>query len=350
MRIVWFVVLLAAASAIGMMGMMRKPSGQTMEHEVVASYRRWKLKYGRLASTPAEADYRLKVFRNSYFDVKSGNEVYNEYLKSEGKPLLASPMFSLNQDADLSQEEYTAHITGLQLQEEAQELVSENSILGSNPAPKKLAADDFEIRVRDQGACHSCWAFSAISVAERVYHSLKRVQIDLSQQELVDCDQKSNGCMGGWPDWAFDYIGKSDVSPASAYPYQGDEEPCKNNSTPRVGLKGKMSGGRMAFSKESGKAIAAQGVWYSTGVNGSGRFRFLSATDDVYEIRGGGPTECSSSINHAVTVVEHTDEYVKILSSGGKGWANKGMKKVKPCSETAFWGVPNVIMFVKPNL
>lgn len=63
---------------------------------------------------------------------------------------------------------------------------------------------DYMIPVKNQGACGSCWAFSATSVMEGV-QAIKdgRPAIELSTQEAVDCTPNDqgywcNGCNGGW--------------------------------------------------------------------------------------------------------------------------------------------------------
>ena len=50
---------------------------------------------------------------------------------------------------------------------------------------------------RNQGdKCGSCWAFAAVSAIESANQILTGELLDLSEQELVDCDRSSYGCRG----------------------------------------------------------------------------------------------------------------------------------------------------------
>eukprot|EP00746_Dinoflagellata_sp_MGD_P003680 gnl/MRDRNA2_/MRDRNA2_107118_c0_seq1.p1 gnl/MRDRNA2_/MRDRNA2_107118_c0~~gnl/MRDRNA2_/MRDRNA2_107118_c0_seq1.p1 ORF type:complete len:349 (+),score=66.17 gnl/MRDRNA2_/MRDRNA2_107118_c0_seq1:103-1149(+) len=86
-------------------------------------------------------------------------------------------------------------------------------------------------RVKNQGSCGSCWSFAAAANVEGVNFVKNGKLIELSEQELVDCDKKegrNNGCMGGLPEWAFEdlaasgegFVGYED------YPYKGREFHC----------------------------------------------------------------------------------------------------------------------------
>ncbi len=79
--------------------------------------------------------------------------------------------------------------------------------------------------VKDQGQCGSCWSFSTTGALEGAYFLKTGSLVSYSEQQLVDCDNLSNGgrdhgCNGGLMDNAFNWIGKNNgLCTESAYPY-----------------------------------------------------------------------------------------------------------------------------------
>ncbi|XP_045802749.1 vignain-like [Trifolium pratense] len=63
--------------------------------------------------------------------------------------------------------------------------------------------------VRNQCNCGCCWAFAAVAAVEGINQIKTDVLQTLSPQELVDCDEGSQGCIIGWLDSGFRYIIKN---------------------------------------------------------------------------------------------------------------------------------------------
>lgn len=85
--------------------------------------------------------------------------------------------------------------------------------------------------VRNQLSCGSCWAFSTVGAFECAIKIKDGVNVDLSEQYLVSCNQHGWGCGGGW--WAHDM--HTNVADAcggvgavmdTLFPYQQADVPC----------------------------------------------------------------------------------------------------------------------------
>jgi len=76
--------------------------------------------------------------------------------------------------------------------------------------------------VKNQGACGSCWAFSATETVESVIAiDNGTVPVEYSPQQLVSCSSAygNAGCGGGWYFWAWDYMQTYAQETEAAYPY-----------------------------------------------------------------------------------------------------------------------------------
>ena len=68
---------------------------------------------------------------------------------------------------------------------------------------------DYKVsRVRYQGPCGSCWAFTIIAYLESMYSIMMQTRTipNLSEQFLVSCDTKNWGCYGGNTANALEYL------------------------------------------------------------------------------------------------------------------------------------------------
>merc|ERR1712137_1137761 len=85
--------------------------------------------------------------------------------------------------------------------------------------------------IKDQGHCGSCWAFGANAVLETEYALSTNTLHNLAEQQLVDCDTRSNGCSGGLSRYSFDgYYKTHGACSTASYAYKATDGSCKDTS------------------------------------------------------------------------------------------------------------------------
>lgn len=84
-------------------------------------------------------------------------------------------------------------------------------------------------RVKDQGKCGSCWAFSTIAQFEGAHKvSYGRLR-QFSEQHLVDCNivkGRNEGCDGGFMDTALEFLSENSAIYEEDYPYKAKDGEC----------------------------------------------------------------------------------------------------------------------------
>jgi cathepsin L len=181
--------------------------------------------------------------------------------------------------------------------------------------------------VKNQGQCGSCWAFSAVGTLESFY-LFKGQNTNLSEQQLVDCSrpQGNQGCNGGWPSSALNYVKANGITDGGSYPYVARDQGCKTQ----------------------GGAWKIGGISSYTGCNGltTGISAHpISVTVDASNwssYRSGAFSSCGASINHAVLLVGVVGGTWKIKNSWGTGWGESGYIRLaggNTCGVCAYAGV-----------
>lgn len=150
--------------------------------------------------------------------------------------------------------------------------------------------------VKDQGACGSCWAFSAVQNVEGQWAKAGKGLTPLAPQQVVDCDTKLGdmGCNGGWPSHAYEYmISTGGLEAEASYPYEGVDDTCRFDSAKVVA---KIS----SYVNVTQDVNAIQQALYEIGP--------LSVALDanVLQYYIGGivePITCGTQLDHAVLLV-----------------------------------------------
>lgn len=184
-------------------------------------------------------------------------------------------------------------------------------------------------RVKDQGACGSCWAFATTGALESALAARGR-KILLSEQNLVDCSRRygNNGCGGGLMDAALNYVRDHGIMSSLDYPYEAREGRCRARSDRVITrVRGSMilPRGNEAMLR---LALALRGP-LPVAIDAGAR-SFHSYKAGVYDDRA-----CKSnlrSLNHAVLLVGYGSEsghdYWLLKNSWGRNWGDNGYIKI----------------------
>lgn len=184
--------------------------------------------------------------------------------------------------------------------------------------------------VKNQGQCGSCWSFSTTGALEGAYFIKYGKLVSFSEQQLVDCDTRSNGgkdmgCNGGLMDNAFSWIEKNGgLCTESDYPYNSGttkksgscDTSCqvdtKSDVTSFVDVKSGSDSAMMDALSQQPVSVAIQADQQSFQLYKSGVFSGA----------------CGTSLDHGVLLVGYGSmdgsDYYRIKNSWGTTWGDDG--------------------------
>ncbi|XP_037398062.1 procathepsin L-like isoform X2 [Pygocentrus nattereri] len=286
----------------------------------------WKLKFGKHYGSMDEESRRKMTWLDNRKLILEHNLLADQGLRSY--------RLGMNHFADMDNLEYQAmfkgslrsfngtkaHKTTTFLQE-----VGGAALPGSVDWREKGAVTE----VKNQFTCDSCWAFSATGALEGQMFKKTGTLVSLSEQQLVDCSfgVGSNGCGGGWPSQAFQYVMQSrGLQTEKSYRYENMEGKCRFDPLRAYATcltyKNVTSGDEANL-----QHIVASIGPVSVGIDIS-RHTFQLYESGVYDDQ-----YCSDiHLNHAVLVVgygtEEEQEYWLVKNSWGVTWGEGGYIKM----------------------
>jgi C1A family cysteine protease len=188
-----------------------------------------------------------KFIKNHDRDYESNDEYRERYkiFKSNMKKVQflreterGTGAYGATQFADLTPEEFKQKHLGLDTSLKSGGNVGD-ALLPPADIPNVILPPEFDWRhynvvtpVKNQGSCGSCWAFSVTGNVEGQWAIRRGKLLELSEQELVDCDDLDNGCNGGLPENAYKAIQElGGLESEDDYVYDGIDEKCHFNKS-----------------------------------------------------------------------------------------------------------------------
>ncbi|CAB3246360.1 unnamed protein product [Arctia plantaginis] len=243
--------------------------------------------------------------------------------------------YGVTRFADLTYKEFKARYTGVNrsLRNNSQVSMKKADIPNLNlPANFDWREFDSVTEVKDQGSCGSGWAFSVIGNIEGQWRMQSGELVQLSEQQLLDCDTTDNGCGGGLPEHAYRAVEEmGGLETETNYPYESEGGKCAFNKTM---AKVKIQGSVNITSNETAMAQwLVQNGPISVGINAMTMQFYVGGISHPWK------SYCNaSSIDHAVLIVgfgvkEYPAYHKKIpywivKNSWGKSWGEEGYYRV----------------------
>lgn len=195
---------------------------------------------------------------------------------------------------------------------------------GPNAASVDWRTKNVVSKVKNQGGCGSCWAFSATESVESAYAIASgKPVLELAPQTYVNCVKNPNGCggtggcEGATMELAFNMTVQTGIALESTLPYAGSDQKCTSYKAAV-----KVTG----YVKNPVNDAAA----LETAVAQKGP-QSITVAASSWQLYGGGLFKgCSRKffgnnvLDHGVQLVGYTADYWIVRNSWGPGWGEKG--------------------------
>lgn len=286
----------------------------------------WKLLHNKAYKTVAEEEHRFTIFLHNYIQILTHNQNNS------------SVTLALNQFADLTDGEFTAMHTGLVRRNRKNTRVANFSLTA---LPEKV---DWRTKgavnpVKNQLACGSCWAFSATGALEGFYFINKGQLESFSEQQLVDCVVKDDGCDGGLMIDAFEYTAESGIQRNIDYPYVARDQKCAFNASKAI----KVNSGYANITSKNATALKAAIVNQPVSVA-------VQADQNAFRFYKSGviTSGCGAALNHGILAVGYDTfdgvEAFIVRNSWSTIWGNQGYAYIgTDASQNGGYGVCGIL-------
>merc|ERR1712232_716972 len=269
-----------------------------------------------------EFESREKTFKENLEKVKQHNREYH----AGGHTWWAT----MNHLADMTTEEF-AKLRSKKYSPSQHAVVELGAPAGGNPDSIDWREKGAVTKVKNQGGCGSCWAFSATETLESAYQVASGKLLTLAPQTFVDCVKNpqscggTGGCEGATMELAFNLTAQTGIALESDLPYKGSDAACPSYkaAVKCTGYVKNPTNDAAAF--ETALATMPQAI---------------TVAAEPWQLYGGGLFKgCSSglfksnTLDHGVQAVGYTKDYWIVRNSWGAGWGEKGFIRVSRAND-----------------
>ncbi|XP_010597319.2 cathepsin F [Loxodonta africana] len=195
----------------------KDPQPQDFSGKMASIFKNFVTTYNRTYETKEETKWRMSVFAN--------NMIRAQKLQALDQ---GTAQYGITKFSDLTEEEFrTIYLNPLLREDPGQKMRLGKAPKGPVPPDWDWRTKGAVTKVKDQGMCGSCWAFSVTGNVEGQWFLNRGTLLSLSEQELLDCDKVDKACMGGVPSNAYSAIKTlGGLETEEDYSYHGHLQAC----------------------------------------------------------------------------------------------------------------------------
>jgi len=233
--------LVSAQAILASPNTMPPKKNDALDTRDIDEFKKFLTSINKVIKNPDEFKFRLNLYLSKKKEIDAFNKLNLGYTKGlnqfaimtdeEKSKYTGEKPFPQNEPtvngADINEYEENGNLN--QLTKFQQVLNNINSLNRVFPQKKDWAAEGKITPTKNQKMCGSCWAFAAVAAVEAAYKIKSNLNLDFSEQELVDCSRElgSNGCEGGYVQGALEYFKAFGVRFDLSYPYTAKNGSCQ---------------------------------------------------------------------------------------------------------------------------